>query len=255
MSMAPSTRTNSSTPNRLAIATVEFDVLWEWLGLGVTPVVLQVTSPGNTEGERRQIVNAAWQSLRQRGLADVNGPDPEIIRLMHLFAAPSEQVELRFWAARETRVLATRRDNSTALAVRQADTITLSRASSPNRGVLDAMPPALPCAGRSPGAGRSVTLPNDDLAAAYEGVADGCPVHEGLISRGIDAGDAELVEAIFGDVIARAQISMMVADNWGMLRRLSNFITVLDTRQATAPTGSRSPPPIHAAPCTGWTSC
>jgi hypothetical protein len=218
-------RPGNQAPNRLAITAVEFDVLWEWLGLGATPVVLRLDSPGRTHTERREIVNTSWQALRQRGLADDTGPDPEIIRLMHLFAVPTEQVELRMWAEQETRVLATGRAGRTALAVRQGSTLTLSGASrTPNRAVLGTLPPA------PAGAGRSVTLPSADLDAAREGVADGCPMHEGLIARGVAADDAELAEDILGATVGHGQISVLVADSWGVPHRLRRFIGVLDTR-------------------------
>src|SRR3981189_2829157 len=82
-------------PARRVLTAVEFDVLWEWLGLGATPVVLRLDSPGRTHSERRGNVASGWQGLRQRGLADLSGPDPEVVRLMHLLAVPTHQVELR----------------------------------------------------------------------------------------------------------------------------------------------------------------
>jgi hypothetical protein len=87
---------------------------------------------------------------------------------------------------------------------------------------------ALPSA--QAGAGRSVTLPAADLTAAYDGVAGGCPVYEGLTERGVDPADAELVESIFAAVRSRAQVATMVADSWGVLRRPPGFLTILDTR-------------------------
>lgn len=221
---APCARPEHRAPKRLAVSTVEFDVLWEWLGLGATPVVLRLSSPGRTHTERREIVNTAWQGLRRRGRADVGGPDAEIIRLMHLFAAPSEQVELRLWTDPETRALAVERDGRTALAVRRGGTVTLTTAPTPNRGVLDVLPAA------PAGTERSVTLPDADLEAARQGVAQGCPLHEGLVARGVEAGDAEVVGAVLGTVVARAQIGALAADSWGVLHRLRRFVTVLDTR-------------------------
>ena len=224
MGSATNLSAENRIPGRLTVTATEFDVVWEWLGLGATPVVLQLTSPGRTDVERRRIVDTAWQGLRQRQLADVTGPDPEIIRLMHLFAAPSEQVELRIWAERETRALATRRNGATALTLRRGEEITLSSAVTPNRALLGVLPAAVV------GPGHSVTLPEADLTAAYDDLAAGCPVREGLISRGVDTGDAELIEAIFTAVIGRAQVSALAADSWGVLHRLRQFITALDTR-------------------------
>ena len=52
---------------------VEFDVVWESLGLGPTPVVLNLPSPGRTHTERRHIVAGALSDLRCRGLAGPAG--------------------------------------------------------------------------------------------------------------------------------------------------------------------------------------
>lgn len=67
--------------DRHVLTAVEFDVLWERLGLGPTPVVLRLESPGRTLTERREVLAAGWQALRDRGLAGPSGPHPELTRL------------------------------------------------------------------------------------------------------------------------------------------------------------------------------
>jgi hypothetical protein len=229
---------------RRVLTAVEFDVLWEWLGLGATPVVLRLDSPGRTHGERRRIVAAGWAGLRQRGLADLAGPDPEVVRLMHLLAVPTTQVELRMrleamsrhrrsipadGARRriidtELRVAAAAQPGSIALAVRRDETVTLSSAPGPVSGVLSALPPLR--AGRGP----AVALPSADLDAATGEPGGGRPMAEVLLDRRVDPEDAELVEALLRGAVRRGQVSALAADQWGVLHRLPKVIGVLDTR-------------------------
>ncbi|WP_028925962.1 ESX secretion-associated protein EspG [Pseudonocardia acaciae] len=213
-------------PGRRVLTAVEFDVLWEWLGLGATPVVLRLDSPGRTHAERRGIVATGWQGLRQRGLADINGPDPEVVRLMHLLAVPSRQVELRMRLGRELRVVAAGHPGATALAVRQDATVTLSSATGPVGAALGALPPA------RPGPAHAVALPSADLeaATAEAGQGGGRTLAEALAARGLTEDDAEQVEAILHATSRRGQLSVLAADHWGVLHRLRKVVGVLDTR-------------------------
>lgn len=211
-------------PGRRILTAVEFDVLWEWLGLGATPVVLRLDSPGRTHAERRRIVATGWHGLRLRGLADVSGPDPEIVRLMHLLAMPTHQVELRMRLGRELRVVAAGRPGGTALAVRQDATIALSSASSPVSAALEALPPA------ATGAGRVITLPSADLEAATAEQGAGHPRAETLVARGLDEEDAVQVEAMLRGTVRRGQLSVLATDRWGVLHRLRRVIGLLDTQ-------------------------
>ena len=223
MTAAPELDQRHRGPARRVLTAVEFDVLWEWLGLGATPVVLRLDSPGRTHSERRGIVATGWQGLRLRGLADLNGPDPELVRLMHLLAGPTHQVELRMRLDRELRVVASARPGGTALAVRQDATVTLTAESGPVGAALSSLP------GRPAGAGRSVTLPSADLeAATAEAGRDA--VTDALVERGIDAEDAALVQAMLSGATGRGQLSVLAADQWGVLHRLRKVIGVLDTR-------------------------
>lgn len=220
---APSVR-SFPAPGRRVVSSVEFDVVWEWLGLGAAPVVLRLDSPGRTHTERRQIVDAGWQGLRQRGLANLTGPEPELVRLMHLLAAPTSQIELRMRLDRELRAIAAGRPGTAALAVRRDDTVTLSALTQPVLGVVNTMPTI------GTGAGHSVTLPSADLDAASNAAAGGEPIAETLHQHGLDRADAELVSSILGGVTGRGQLSALSADNWGVLHRSPRVIGVLDTR-------------------------
>jgi hypothetical protein len=202
------------------VTAVEFDVLWERLGLGPTPVVLRLESPGRTHTERREVQAAGWQALRERGLAGPSGPDPELTRLMHLLARPAEQLELRGWWGRSVRAVAAGRPGTGVLAVRQDATVTLGPCGSLPSGVLGVLPRA------RPGPGRASTVPTAVLAAAM--AAPGTGLRAELVERDVPASEARLLATMLGGTERRAQIVALAADRWGVLRRSGGVLGVLD---------------------------
>jgi hypothetical protein len=210
-------------PARRVLTAVEFDVLWEWLGLGATPVVLRLDSPGRTHAERARIVAEGWHGLRGRGLADRGGPDRELVRLLHLLAAPAEQLELRMRLGRELRALVAARPGAVALAVRQDATVTLSAASDPVAALLGVLP-AEPA-----GPGGSASVPSAELEAATGRGARGRSVAEALGAAGVPEAESELVEGVLRDGTRRGQISVLAADRWGVLHRHRKVLGLVDT--------------------------
>jgi hypothetical protein len=199
------------------LTTAEFDVLWEWLGLAPTPVVLQLASPGRTHTERRTIQTGAWQGLRARELAGSDGPDPELARLMHLLARPQEQLELRAWWGREVRVLASGRHGAGALALRDADSVIVTACGSLPSAVLGAFPPA------DRGPGRACTVSSAVLAAAPT-----TELRPALIGAGVPSAEAALLATMVAGTRRRAQVVALGADRWGVLRRAGGVLGVLD---------------------------
>jgi hypothetical protein len=199
------------------LTTAEFDVLWEWLGLGPTPVVLQLASPGRTHTARRAVQAAAWTGLRERALAGPHGPDPELVRLLHLLARPVEQLELRAWWAHEVRALGAGRHGAGALAQREADSVTVTACGSLPSALLG----AFPLADRGPG--RACTMPSAVLAAAP---ASG--LRPALIDAGVPPIEAGLLATMLAGTRQRAQVVALGADRWGVLRRAGGVLGVLD---------------------------
>jgi hypothetical protein len=202
---------------RHVLTTAEFDVLWEWLGLAPTPVVLQLASPGRTHTERRAVQAAAWKGLRERALAGSDGPDPELARLLHLLARPAEQLELRAWWGREVRVLAAGRHGAGAIALREADSVTVTACGSLPSALLGAFPPA------DRGPGRACTVPSAALATA-----PATKVRPALIDAGVPSAEAALLASMLADTGRRAQVVALGADRWGVLRRAGGVLGVLD---------------------------
>jgi hypothetical protein len=186
---------------RHVLSTAEFDVLWEWLGLAATPVVLQLASPGRTHGERSAIQTAAWRALRERELAGSDGPDPE----------------LRAWWGREVRALAAGRHGAGALALREGDSVIITACGSLPSALLGTFPPA------DRGPGRACTVPSSVLAAA-----PAAGVRTALLGAGVPAADATLLGTMVAGTSRRAQVVALGADRWGVLRRAGGVLGVLD---------------------------
>lgn len=212
--------------SRLLLSEAEFDVLWDALRLGPTPVVLRLPSPGRTRAERARIVAAGRDGLRRRGLADVTGPAPEPARLLGLLAAPRRQLELRAWFGRPVRALAAERDGDGALAVRRDGRVELHAAGTPAHAVRTTLP------ARPAGRGRAVSLPTAALAGILA-AADGLPGP--AVISGTSAPDtplpedADLVTRLLGGPGGRAQVAAVVHDRWGSPHRPAGHLTVLDT--------------------------
>lgn len=225
---------------RLVFTEAEFDVLWDELRLGPTPVVLRLPSPGRTRDERARITAAGRAGLRSRGLADLAGPAPEPARLLGLLAAPSRQLELRAWFGRPVRALAAERDGDGALAVRRDGTVELRATGTPAHAVCATLPDRP--AGRRP----AVSLPTGELTAALADRPDGA----GLIHP--DATSTEDTTAVAGLLRApggRAQVAAAVHDRWGSPHRPSSHVTVLD-----APDGRYRLTRSVAADGTDWST-
>lgn len=214
---------------RHVLTAVEFDVLWKRLGLGPTPVVLRLPSPGRTDIERRRIVSNGWQALRDRGLAGPGGPDPELARLVHLLARPTEQLELRGVWRHGVRAVAAGRpeeagtDGGTrigVLAVRQDATVTLESCGSLPAGLLTVLPAA------AAGHGRAATVATSLLGEALR--APGTTLRAALIGRGVPASDAGLLARMLIPGRGRAQIVALGTDATGVTRRSGGVLGVLD---------------------------
>jgi EspG family len=218
--------------DRHVVTAVEFDVLWERLGLGPTPVVLRLESPGRTRTERREIEARGWQALRDRGLAGPIGAHPELTRLLRLLARPAVVLELRGWWGRAVRAMAAGDPDAGALAVRQDATVTVRACGSLPSALLSVLPST------GPGPGRATTLPTSVLAEAL-GTAHGGPapgvskladggLRTALVAGGVPPSDAGLLARMLGGTERRAQLVALTGDPWGGATRAGGVLGVLD---------------------------
>ena len=198
------------------LSAVEFDVVWEVLGLGPTPIVLQLPSPGRSHHERRRIVAAARASLVERGTAG-----PALERSLRLLARPAERLELRAWGPTRVRAMAVTRDDEGVLVRRDGDDVVLEPCRSPPVAVVA----LLPTAPAGPGRAASVLL--QALAAALDRPS-GAGLRADLVDRGVLPDEAGPLARMLHGVHGRAQFGALVADRWGALRRRAEVLDVLD---------------------------
>lgn len=194
----------------------EFDVVWEHLGLGPTPVALRLPSPGRTREERRRVVAAGVGGLRARGLAGSAGPDPALVRLLALLARPDRHLEVRGrFDDGPLRAVAAERDGDGVLAVHTGGAVTVTAAGSPAHAAVSALPR------RAPGPGPAVALPTAELARLLD--AD---VHT---DPGTDGEQRARLAPLLAGPAHRAQICAVRHDRWGSPSRLPGHVAVVDT--------------------------
>jgi L-alanine-DL-glutamate epimerase-like enolase superfamily enzyme len=171
------------------LSLAEFEVSWELLRLGETPVQLDPPSAGRTMEERRRIVAEVTAGLHRRGLGDGRGPHPVLAERLRLLAT-GDELDVRFRAdTLVAAVAACHRDRCT-LAVRHAGEIALLdlHADEAGAALVELIGPVVP------GPGRAVHLPAGVLdAVRAASPRDPHRFTEELIVRGVDAQDATLL--------------------------------------------------------------
>jgi hypothetical protein len=209
----------------VTLTAIEFDVLWEHLGLDDMPLVLKVPSPGRTHTERAQLVDRAWQSIDEKGLGRSVDLDADLADLLRLLARPQREVDGRFWIGRSVRLLAAADEERGALAVLEHDTLTLRRADGLglSRHALSPLPSA------AAGAGHSVTLPSKDFEAAAKESRNPKEFEAALLRRGLRDIDADALRKMIGDIVHQGQFGAAARDKWGRRIRAPRVISFFDT--------------------------
>ncbi|MFC5995999.1 ESX secretion-associated protein EspG [Pseudonocardia hispaniensis] len=170
------------------LSLVEFDVCWDLLTLGETPSPLDLPSPGRTAQERQSIVAAVLEDLRRRGLADHDGPRPDIAGELRRLAAARLTLDIRLRTGSLVTGVATCRPGRGVLAVRHQDRIGVLRI--PREGAAAALADLL--GPITPGPGRVVNLLADILDGARAASrTDPVRFADELVRRGTTARDAQ----------------------------------------------------------------
>jgi EspG family len=213
------------TRDPVIISALEFDVLWEHLGLETMPLVLKVPSPGKTREERRDIEDQVWRQLGARGLGGPRALDPTLEDLLHVLNRPQQEIDARLWLAeRSVRVLAAGKGQAGVLAVLDGGQLILRPAEADGlpREALTALPPA------PAGEGHSITLPSADLDAAA--ASAGAPEDlEAALQGRLRADDARTLAEMVRDVSHRGQFGAAARDKWGKRVRPDRVVAFYDT--------------------------
>jgi EspG family len=229
---------------RYLLTGVEFEVLWTELSVTPPPAVLHLDSLGRSHAERRRVRAAVGQALRDRGLVDAAGPDPELVGLLRSLAHPAQQLELRARWGEPLRAVAAERDGAGVLAVRRADTVLVTGCDSLPTALLGALPPA------RPGPGQASRVP----AQALAGAAAGGALVPGLVAARVPLTEARVLDRMLSSVERRAQVVALVESAPdGGLRRHGGVVGVLGgpagrylVTRSTGPDGTDW---ITVAPC------
>jgi hypothetical protein len=215
----------SDTRDPVIISTLEFDVLWEHLGLETMPLVLKVPSPGKTREERRSIEDQVWRQLGARGLGGPRSLDPTLEDLLHVLNRPQQEVDARMWLhERSVRVLAAGKGQAGVLAVLDGGQLILRPAEADGlpREALTTLPSA------PAGEGHSITLPSADLDAAAASASTPEELEEALRGR-VRADDAHTLAEMVRDASNRGQFGAAARDKWGKRVRPDRVVAFYDT--------------------------
>jgi ESX secretion-associated protein EspG len=206
------------------ISALEFDVLWEHLGLRTMPLALKVPSPGRTHTERAGLVDQVWRALAGRDLGHGGTLDGHLESLLRLLDHPDREVDGRFGRNRSVRWLAVSRADDAALATldRRGLTLRPAAASGLAREAVSGLP-AIP-----PGPGESITLPSAALDAAASGASTPDDFRDALIDQGIRARDAAVLRDTVAGAKRQGQFGAATRDRWGKRRRASRVIGFFD---------------------------
>lgn len=215
----------SDTRDPVIISTLEFDVLWEHLGLETMPLVLKVPSPGKTRDERRTIEDQVWRQLGARGLGGPRALDPTLEDLLHVLNRPQQEIDARMWLnERSVRVLAAGKGQAGVLAVLDSGQLILRPAEADGlpREALTTLPQA------PAGEGHSITLPSADLDAAATSASTPEELEEALRGR-VRADDAHTLAEMVRDASNRGQFGAAARDKWGKRVRPDRVVAFYDT--------------------------
>jgi ESX secretion-associated protein EspG len=211
----------------ITISALEFDVLWEHLGLGEHPLVLRVPSPGRTRDERAALVARVWNELGRRGLGRPVQVDDRLARMLRTLQRPDRELDGRMWLGRSVRMLVAATGDDAAMAVLTDNQLTLRPADTTGlpRHALSVLPSA------SAGPGQSVTLRTEDFEAAARQARVPKEFEAALRERGVRAEDAATMMTMVGDIVHQGQFGAAARDRFGHRVRADRVVSFFDTKE------------------------
>lgn len=214
---------------RITLSWLEFDVLWEHLGLGPHQPVLAVPSPGVTPREREDVRAKAWASLAARDLGRPDALDGRLVRWLTALVCPAWELDARMRLTPHgpgTAALIARTGRHARVAVRGNGDVTLWTV--PHDQLVNTAVHLLPR--HPPGHGRSITLPAsvvDEAAAGAGASAD--RFLRALVAEGLGRSEARKVADVLGNVIRLAHFGAARNRPDGTRQRAAHVVSVYDT--------------------------
>ncbi|WP_010305873.1 ESX secretion-associated protein EspG [Saccharopolyspora spinosa] len=213
------------------LSALEFDVVCEAEKLTERRhIILNVPSPGVTYAERAQLVADVWAGLRRRRLAEGKRDrvDVDLGDLLGLLDRPQRSIDVRIWADRPIRALASANGAAGLLTIVDGDIVELT----PIRGSSLAEAAVSVAGDMPPGPGRAVSLPNDILreASDYAGPDNPLLFTDELRALGIVPDDAADVANMADGMGIRGQFGVEACPNrGGKPERASRVVAFHDT--------------------------
>ncbi|MCP2165358.1 ESX secretion-associated protein EspG [Goodfellowiella coeruleoviolacea] len=214
--------------SQFTLSWLEYDFLWENLGLGAKPTVLAIDGHGYTRDERAQLRAQAWSSLRDKGFGQPGDWRPELERCLVTLARPEWEVDARLHLdAHGPRVsgLAASAGLFGVLARLDAQALTLRPVAA--SGLAGAAVSLLP--EHRVGPGKSVTMPAEQLdRAAAQAGSDRVRLAANLVSTGLSTADAQRVAAVLGNVVRFGQFGVARTARPGARARAGHVVSFYD---------------------------
>ncbi|ASO18530.1 hypothetical protein FHR81_002939 [Actinoalloteichus hoggarensis] len=207
------------------LSAVEFDVCWESLGLGETPVALRLPSPGRTRDERRRIVANAEATLAARGLFANAEPTPELSAALALLAGCDWLVDAHLALPEVVDAIGAGCGSAGAVAARRADRVWVAALSD-----HQVIPELIGLAGEvPPGIGESASVRGGALAAAVRlAHGDSRVLVAELTARGERAADAAELARLCAEPLRQGQFGASTVTASGR-RRAARVVAFHDT--------------------------
>ncbi|HEY0638629.1 MAG TPA: ESX secretion-associated protein EspG [Pseudonocardiaceae bacterium] len=213
------------TDHAVTLSPLEFDVIWEHLGLGPFPTVYRLLGHGWTYDERAQLVRQAWEGLEARGVGGPVSLDPDLVELLRVLARPAREVDARLtYGSVVTRALAGSVGEVGVIGVLREGRFTIAPVTP--GGLIRSVVGLLP--DHPPGTGHSVSLSERSFGEACA-AGDARGMRAALQERGMRPGDAEqLAEALDG-IVGAGQFGAARLDRWGRRHRAPYVAAFVDS--------------------------
>ncbi len=217
--------TDDSVGRAVTLSLLEYDVLWEHLGLGAFPPILDIDSHGVTLAEREALRATAWASLAAKGLGSPAAPDERLTGLLNRLARPQWELDARLHltSGPRTSALLAWQHRWATVAVLDGRGLTLNAV--PADQVAHRAAALLPP--HPPGTGRSITLP----ATTLDKAARTADLRRALVAQGLGKDEARKITEAWRDIVHFGQFGAANTSAGGVRARASHVVSVYDGAQ------------------------
>jgi hypothetical protein len=213
---------------RFTLSWAEYDFLWEDLGLGRRPPILDINSHGHTVEERAELRAAAWKSLAGKGFGKAGSVHPDLETCLCVLARPEWEVDGRLHLSVDgprTSVLVASHGTRAAVGVLDADHLTVWRISA--TGLARTAVAQLP--DHPTGTGVSITLPAETLdACAAKAGSDSDALCRALVAAGVGKDEARKVVEVTGQVVRFGHFGAAFTPRHGERERADHVVSFYD---------------------------